>query len=52
VDPGILPLAAALAAAPAGVEFFESKIRPVLAEKCYACHSAKTVATSGLRLLG
>ncbi len=23
-----------------GVEFFEAKIRPVLAEHCYACHSA------------
>ncbi len=26
---------------PAGVEFFEKRIRPVLAERCYACHSAK-----------
>ena len=25
---------------PKGVEFFEKKIRPVLAEHCYACHSA------------
>jgi hypothetical protein len=25
---------------PAGIEFFEKKIRPVLAERCYACHSA------------
>src|SRR5688572_22414747 len=24
---------------PAGVEFFETKIRPVLAESCYSCHS-------------
>ena len=31
-----------------GVEFFERRIRPLLAEKCYACHDAK--ATSGLRL--
>ena len=23
-----------------GIEFFENNIRPVLAEKCYACHSA------------
>jgi hypothetical protein len=43
-------LAAALATPPAGVEFFEKKIRPVLAEKCYACHSSKTVVTSGLVL--
>src|SRR5262245_51875717 len=25
---------------PAGVEFFESKIRPLLSENCYKCHSA------------
>src|SRR5215216_3500159 len=24
-----------------GEDFFESKIRPVLAAKCYACHSSK-----------
>ena len=52
----ILTLAAALtlfasaaAAAPAAVEtpsaeqvqFFETKIRPVLMDKCYACHSSQ-----------
>ena len=31
-------------------EFFEKRIRPVLATKCYACHSVKTVATAGLAL--
>src|SRR5918993_3605835 len=25
---------------PAGVEFFETRIRPVLAESCYSCHSS------------
>lgn len=25
-----------------GIEFFEKKIRPVLSERCYACHSAKS----------
>lgn len=25
----------------ATLDFFEKKIRPVLAEKCYECHSAK-----------
>src|SRR5258708_2799738 len=37
---------------PAGqVEFFEKKIRPVLAEKCYPCHSAKLARPmGGLRL--
>jgi len=34
-----------------GVEFFETHIRPVLAEKCYECHSAKSkVLQGGLRL--
>ena len=28
------------APSPPGVEFFESKIRPVLVEQCYKCHSA------------
>ena len=31
---------AAWAADPAGVAFFEQKVRPVLAENCYECHSA------------
>src|ERR1043166_4891776 len=46
----ILILASALAAhsraaenpakpSPEGIEFFEKKIRPVLAEHCYKCHS-------------
>src|SRR5262245_14629916 len=25
----------------AGVEFFETKVRPLLAEHCYRCHSAE-----------
>src|SRR5689334_11095610 len=25
---------------PAGMEFFETKIRPVLVDNCYSCHSA------------
>src|SRR3954468_1872423 len=36
---GLLLPAAAHAQQP-GVEFFESKIRPVLATHCYECHSA------------
>ena len=38
-----LSLTAALAAdlKPADVEFFESKIRPVLVAECYECHDAK-----------
>jgi hypothetical protein len=35
----------------AAVEFFESRIRPVLVENCYECHSAKSKAPKGaLRL--
>src|SRR5437773_10406722 len=35
----------------AELEFFEKRIRPVLSEKCYACHSAKTPRPmGGLRL--
>jgi hypothetical protein len=34
-----------------GVEFFESRIRPVLARHCYECHSARSgKAESGLRV--
>ena len=33
------------------VAFFESKVRPVLAGNCYACHSARaTISFAGLRL--
>ncbi len=32
------------------VEFFEKKIRPLLASNCYTCHSATTKAAGGLRL--
>jgi hypothetical protein len=32
------------------IEFFESKIRPVLVEHCYECHSAETDASGGLVL--
>src|SRR6187551_2579737 len=33
------PGEAAKSADAKGIEFFESKIRPVLAQQCYACHS-------------
>jgi Protein of unknown function (DUF1553)/Protein of unknown function (DUF1549)/Planctomycete cytochrome C len=34
-----------------GVEFFEKRIRPVLAESCYACHSGKVKRPQGGLLL-
>jgi hypothetical protein len=36
-----------LADTPDGVEFFEKKIRPVLAERCYSCHSASSKKLMG-----
>ncbi len=46
-----LPSVAADPAAPSpdGIEFFEKKVRPVLAEKCYSCHGEKK-QSAGLRL--
>ncbi len=35
---------------PAQVEFFESKIRPVLAQECYECHSTQGKQKGGLVL--
>ena len=32
-----------------GLEFFEAKIRPVLAAKCYECHSAEAAAGNKLK---
>ena len=34
---------------PKGVEFFEQKIRPVLAQHCYSCHSAEAHARKKLQ---
>ncbi len=36
-----LTLPAGLCAQDAKIEFFESKVRPLLAARCYSCHSAK-----------
>ena len=41
----------ASAADPADVDFFESKVRPLLAEHCYACHSAGAKKLKGGLLL-
>ncbi len=35
------------AATPEGVEFFEKRIRPLLVQHCYACHSAKAENLQG-----
>jgi hypothetical protein len=35
---------------PRALEFFETKIRPLLVENCYTCHSADTNAHGGLRV--
>ena len=33
---------------PQQIEFFESKIRPILAQECYECHSTATKKKGGL----
>src|SRR5688572_16509030 len=32
---------------PAGIEFFERQIRPLLAEACYSCHSSEAKKIKG-----
>jgi len=34
----------------ARIEFFEKKVRPILSEHCYQCHSADTKPSGGLRV--
>ncbi len=34
----------------ARIEFFEKKIRPILVNNCYTCHSADTNSKGGLRV--
>jgi hypothetical protein len=43
----MLPVSAQKAGPPSGNELFEKKIRPVLAAKCYACHSSNLKAPMG-----
>ncbi len=47
----LLSASGVLAADPAGVAFFEQKIRPVLAEHCYECHSERAKKVKGGLLL-
>ena len=35
------------AAEPAGIEFFENHIRPLLVQNCYKCHSQKAGKAKG-----
>ena len=32
---------------PAGLEFFEKNVRPILSERCYKCHSAAESTSKG-----
>src|SRR4051812_10947976 len=41
--------AAARAEDPKGLEFFEKRVRPILVESCYECHSAEAAAAKKLR---
>jgi hypothetical protein len=43
----LLPLGAAGAQQDDGIEFFEKKIRPVLVDRCYSCHSADAKKLKG-----
>src|SRR3954468_4778165 len=43
-------LLAPIARAEEGLEFFESKVRPLLAHRCLDCHSAEKKIKGGLRL--
>ena len=47
----VLLIAAEVAASDRRTEFFESKIRPVLVEHCYSCHSTKAKNIRGGLLL-
>ncbi|MFZ9839000.1 MAG: DUF1553 domain-containing protein [Opitutaceae bacterium] len=47
---GLALAAPALAADPAGIEFFEKQIRPLLASRCLECHAAEHKVKAGLRL--
>ena len=45
----VLTVESARAADPAGIEFFEKKIRPVLAEHCWSCHSEESQNANKLK---
>ena len=35
---------------PAGLEFFEKNVRPILSDRCYECHSANKNSSKGCLL--
>jgi len=43
----LLASSSAVAVDPAGIAFFEQKVRPVLVEHCYSCHSAEAKKLKG-----
>jgi hypothetical protein len=45
-----LSAAPAVPQAPEHIEFFEKRIRPILADHCYSCHSADTKPSGELRV--
>src|SRR5688572_510533 len=47
----LFALQSAQAGSDTGVDFFERKIRPVLVERCYECHSAQAEKLKGGLLL-
>jgi hypothetical protein len=47
---GVCALAPGQPPRDAAVAFFEKKVRPILADNCYNCHSASTKTLGGLRL--
>ena len=47
---GVFLLPAAVVKSDEGTAFFESKIRPILIESCYDCHSAEGKHKGGLSL--
>src|SRR6266496_3832302 len=46
-----VPLVAVSGGAEEGIDFFEKKIRPLLVEHCYQCHSAQSEKVKGGLLL-
>jgi hypothetical protein len=47
----VFALSARAADDPAGIEFFENKIRPILVDDCYKCHSQQSAKVKGGLLL-